>query len=224
MNLRLSYILPLLIMMWSCAPNRYQIDDQPQEIYAQIEDQDLYTEIIYVGATPNYHIFESIITNHGDDDLYISRDQYVMNLTHKEKRIAPYTNDQLIPILKREREKLKKTKKSRTILGAVVTGLGVLATATSGVPVAENILFNSESIYYIIDDRRFVQRNIDSVEDEIDYIKARNTKLEIIPPHQTRSRDILFPIERTKGEVEILFTDHGHEYALIFNAKDLQQP
>lgn len=224
MNLRLSYILPLLMIIWSCAPNRYQIYDEPLEIYAQIEDENLYIEIIYVGATPNYHIFESIITNNSNDDVYISRDQYVMNLTHKEKRISPYTNDQLIPLLKREREKLKKAKKSRTIWGAVVTGLGVLATATSGVPIAENILFNSESVYYIIDDRRFVQRNIDSLEDEIDYIRARNTKLEIIPPNQTRSRDILFPIERTKGEVEILFTDHGHEYALIFNAEDLQQP
>ena len=155
--------------------------------------------------------------------MNIDRHQFSMHLTHNRDILRPYNTEDLTNLLLSEKQNLKKTKKNRTILGAVVTGLSVLASASTGVPVAENLLFNTESVSYILEERRYIQRNIDSVDEEIDYIKSTQFNQEHIPSHKSISKDLLFRVTKMKKDVEIIFNHQGHEYVLVFGSKELNR-
>ena len=216
-------LITYLILLIGCASNSARNQAPQEEVFAYIEGNDIDIEIIYIGKTPTYQIFETIINNKTDDLINIDRHQFSMHLTHNGDILKPYDADELTNLLLTEKQNLKKTKKNRTILGAVVTGLSVLASASTGVPVAENLLFNSESVSYILEERRYIQRNIDSVDEEIDYIKSTQFNQEHIPSHKSISKDLLFPATKMKKDVEIIFNHQGHEYVLVFDSKELNR-
>ena len=214
-------LITYLILFIGCASNSVRNQLPQDEVYAYIEGDDLDIEIIYIGRTPTYQIFETIINNKTGAPMNIDRHQFSMHLTHNGDILRPYNTEDLTELLQSEKQNLKKIKKNRTILGAVTTGLSLLASATTGVPIAENLLFNTESVSYIIEERRFIQRNIDSMDDELEYIKSSQLSQVHIPGGKSISKDLLFPIAKMKKDVEIIFTHKGHDYVLVFDSKEL---
>lgn len=213
----------LSILATSCAPKyAATATEPPNEIYAAIDDQNIIIELIYIGSTPTYHIFETQIKNVSSRELTISIQDFVWHELKKGKYQHPLSTDELELQLVQNHKKLKKEKKNRTIWSAVVTGLSILANSTTGISIGENLWYNTESLFYIFDERRWMQRNINSIEEELQYIQSHNLDREIIAPDEQMIKDVLFPISNTKGDVEIIYHHPNQDYILIFKESDFK--
>ncbi len=224
MNRHLPIYLLLVISIMSCSKGYYP--DTDEQIYAAITDDDLTIDVTYIGAVPEYHIFELYVENHTDKSLTIEREDIQLLIPSKDKLISPWTDEELIYTLEEEQKKLKKKKKTLAILGALSVAVDVLAVSTGGGAAAEVIYYGAESTAYIVDEQRFMKRAINSIDDEKLYIKEQNLKTVTIPPGQSAVQDVLFPIipKRTKDDVEFIYRGPKSDYTLIFESRYMRAP
>ena len=211
-----------IIIATSCASYQGQANPD-EEIFAIVSDQYATVEMVYVGATPNYHIVETHIVNHQEVPVKLSHEQFAISSTKRERDpILPYTQDEAIAALSQEQKKIKKEKKGSLVAGILVTGLTAALNAGTGLSVAENVFYTAESAIYIADENRYYNRNIKGIESEKEYIQQQVLDHEIILQGKTITKDLLFPKRRWKGKVEILYKGTHTDYILEFSAGDFR--
>lgn len=215
------YGMFFIMLVMSCRTvkdGQYFQDIHPDEIeLGYIEDSLLNLEVAYIGAIGHSFIFECTIENNSSENLLIDKRLFSMELN--DQIVTPNDEDQIINDLKRDRTQLKKRKKDATIISGIIVGLGVIAGASEGLNPGELLLYNADPIIAIFDERRWYQRNIESVEDEVMYIQEAQFKDQVIPPGQSLTRDVLFPTTKVKSEVTIVFTYSGEQYSVTFPKK-----
>lgn len=218
-----SVIIFILLSVGSSCTRQssYPIGTQKEEIFAQLSDEEIEIEVIYIGATPDYLIFETYIKNKSKIDLPVSTDHFSLHENESGSVIPPYETKEVISKLESQQKHMRKEKRKRTLLGVIVAGAGLLTNSISGVGIAENLWYNSESVAYVFDERRWIQRNIKSLDEEIQYIENNNLKAETILPGESITRDLLFPIKKYSGLLEVRFNHPRQDYILIFHSKDL---
>ena len=214
-------LLFFVISILSCSSYR-GTNQAPEETYASITDDLVEMELVYVGTTPNYHIIECSMTNKASSEHVLDRFNFEM-INKKRKVILPALDpDEAERLLSREQKKIKKEKKANLIGGLVLTGLSAVVNAGAGASVAENIFLTAESAIYIADDNRFYNRNIKSIEDEKEYIYEMVLDQAIVPPRSRVTRDLLFPVTKMKGPVEIMYKSEEVDYIFEFTASDFR--
>lgn len=220
-------LLILLSLLTACVTtNDWYGDPLVSEPYASTDEtdytcyldhSDLSARITYIGIGSTYFIFECQIENISTDTLSISSAEFAMDVY--DGRVVPALHPEELSIqLEDEKRQLKKEKKKRTLWNSIITGLGILATATTGAPVAENILFSAEPIAYIFEERSFYQRNIASVKDEISYVNEMSMSDYRIPPGESLTRDLHFEVQLVTSDVDIIYTRYRRESRCMFNS------
>ena len=207
-------IIFLIIVLSSCSSSREgeifrQFSDEDVQV-GTIEDESILIEMAYIGAIGHSYIFECYVKNHSDESLFLDKSQFTIE-TGNQKIIYPISEDEIIANLTSARKALKKRKKTSTILGGIAVGLSVLAGATNGVPAGEALVYNADPVIGIFDERRWYQRNIESVEDEIEYIRNAQFKYDIIPPGEEIVRDVLFPTVHISSDVNLVAEIENNE-------------
>lgn len=221
------FFVPLLfwVLLSSCSTSRgqqfYQNVQSNEVEVGFIEDSLFMVEVAYVGAIGHSFIFECLVKNNSSESVVIDKSQFSMQLIDGQV-LSPIVEDDIISKLKKEKKKLKKRRKTETILGAVTVGLFAALGASEGFSPAETLLFSAEPIFYIFDDRRWYKNNIDSIDDEAAYIQAAQFHYMDLPPKQSIVRDILFPTSKIKGDVNIIFHIHEQEYIITFPRETFQ--
>lgn len=217
-----AWILLALILLSSCSAsrnNQYYQNVQSDQVEVGIIEDDLFLiEIAYVGAIGHSYIFECSVQNNSGEHVVIDKSQFSMYIADG-RTVYPIIEDEVIQKLRKEKKKLKKRRKTETILGAVTVGLFAALGASEGISPAETLLFSAEPIFYIFDDRRWYKNNIESIDDEVAYIQAAQFQHMELPQGQSITRDILFPTTRIKNEVDIIFRISGEEYIVTFPKK-----
>jgi len=221
MHLRKYLYLSLLVALSlvSCQTQRdgtfYQNVDQDEVQAGIIGNEDFEMEIAYVGAIGHSFIYECYVKNNSDQTMIIDKSQFY--LEHGDgKIIFPSEGDQIAEALKTEGRKLKKEKKTARALGILGVGLSTLAGVSSGASVGESLLFSAEPIIYIFDEQRWYDRGIDSVEDEIAYVKEAQFDYIRLAPDQTIVRDLLFATTKMKSDVTVHFSYGEEPYSVTF--------
>lgn len=208
-----------LSILISCSSSRegeiYQQVKSEDIQFGLVEDDFLAVEISYIGAIGHSFIFECSIENVSSKDITIDKSQFSMefNETHISSSIE---EDDIVDILANNRKDLKKRRKNSTILGGLFIGIGVIAGASSGLNAGEVLSYSADPLIAIFDDRRWYQRNIESVEDEIEYIRSAQFNNYSIPPDSIIIRDLLFPTYKIKTDVDLVLNYEGHEYVITF--------
>lgn len=180
-----------------------------------VEDSLFRAEIAYLGAVGHSYLFECSILNYSNNHLFVDKDQFAM-MMNDLVLLEPADEDNLIEQLNQERSKLKKRKKTSMIIGGVLIGLSTLAGAAQGINPIENLAYNVDPVIGILEERRWYQEDIKTVEDEIKYIRAAQFNRDIIGPGESLTRDVLFPTTKVNTDVIIFFVYDDLEYTFTF--------
>lgn len=219
MNHAVHSILIIVLLSFSCSTNRegqiYQSFDQEDIQVGTIEDSLMTVELAYVGAIGHSYIFECYIENKSENSLILDKSQFKMILPGG-KQVNSSDENQIVQGLKEDRKGLKKRKKNMTILGGIYIGLGTILGAAEGLNPVENLAYNAEPIFGIFDERRWYQRNIDSVEDEIEYVRSAQFNTDRLTKGQSIIRDVLFPTHVIKDDIDVVFAYGENEYSFTF--------
>lgn len=217
--IRFILLAVVCISLHSCSSYR-STNQAPEEVYATIADESIEMELVYVGTTPNYHIIECTLLNKGESDHTLDRFNFEMINVKKKVSLPALDPYEAELLLNREQKKIKKEKKVNLIGGLVLTGLSAVANAGAGASVAQNIFLTAESAIYIADDSRYYNRNIKSIEDEKLYIAEMVLDQFIVAPRSRITKDLLFPVEKMRGPVEIIYKSAEVDYIFEFSASD----
>lgn len=224
--MRLSYASIItalsIFLLSSCASNKgfYQNIPPNQVEAAIIELEDISIELAYVGAIGHSFIFECAVTNHTDGLITINKSDFAYYSGNHEGRVL--SEDAQVELLKKEREKLKRQRKNSTIFGVVLGGLSIAAGASQGADVAQTIFSGAETTAYIIEDNQFYSRNIESVEDEIEYLRSAQFNNTRIAGSSQLVRDVLIPAFKVKDDVTIVFEYRGDSYYFDFPKRNFR--
>ncbi len=217
----LSFGFLSLWLLCSCASQRagqiyHQVPNN--EVQSAIINDSLFEiELAYIGAIGHSYIFECTIVNHSEVVRKVDHSMFQMDVG--QRTLHTIDEDHLVEQLVVDRRELRKDKKTTTILSGIIVGVAAIAGVSSGASVGEILLYNTEPIFGIFDERRWYQRNIESVEDEIEYVRSAQFKNTPIQPNQDIVRDVLFPTIRIKNDVELVFNYKGIEYIFFFPRK-----
>ena len=221
-NMRFKFFYPVLLLglmtMCSCKSSKSNIDNN--EVFAVVSDQYIDMELTYVGATFDYHIMECYIVNKYDRDITL--DRFNFELINEKRNVGerPYSPNEALTLLDTQQERLKKQKRASLVTGILTTGFNVAANAALGGSAVNSVAYGIESAIYIADDSRFYNRNIKSIEDEKIYINDYVLETMIIPAGGKVTADVIFPIHKMRGDVQILFVGPDNDYMFEFNASD----
>ncbi len=208
-----------LICLTSCRSYKdghiYQsLDDQDIEV-GILDDGELAIEIAYIGAIGHSYIFECAVTNLKEESIHLDKQQFSL-IINGTKTLLPSHEEDIVNELHKTSKALKNRRKTDTALGILGIGLNVLAGASAGVSVGEAVLTSAEPLVYIMDDRRWYKKNIESVEDEVEYVRSAQFNNQLISPQETVVRDLLFPTTKVDGDVDISLYHNGHSYVITF--------
>jgi len=221
-----SYILlcasAIFLLLSSCSTQRdgeiYQNLDQSEIQAGLVGNDDFELEIAYVGAIGHSFVYECYMKNYSDEAIVVDKSNFYME--HGDGQVIfPSEGSAIAEHLRREKKNLKKQKKSNTALGFFTVGLSTLASVSTGVPVGEALLFNAEPIFYIFDDKRWYNKGIESVEDEINYVQEAQFDQEILQPGQEIVRDLLFATTKIKTDVMLHYSHKDEPYSVTFPKK-----
>ncbi len=212
-------LLISVVFIISCSSVRngqiYKSFEEDEVEVGLVSDEILTFEVAFIGAIGHSYIFECIITNHSDDLIMIDPTNFELQIA-ADISLQPIDNEEIVISLKNDSKSLAKRRKTETTLGLLGVGINVLLGASTGLSVGETLLSSAEPLIYIADDRRWYQRNIDSVEDEIDYVNSTLYGRERIDAGQTLVKDVLFPTQKVKGDVDFRFFYDNEEYVVTF--------
>ena len=220
--MRFKFFYPVLLLglmtLCSCKSSKSNIDNN--EVFAVVSDQYIDMELTYVGATFDYHIMECYIVNKYDRDITL--DRFNFELINEKRNVGehPYSPNEALTLLYTQQERLKKQKRASLVTGILTTGFNVAANAALGGSAVNSVAYGIESAIYIADDSRFYNRNIKSIEDEKIYINDYVLETMIIPAGDKVTADVIFPIHKMRGDVQILFVGPDNDYMFEFNASD----
>ena len=222
MKQRYLYLFLLLasITLFSCKSSQNAVGDN--EVFAIVSDDYLDMEMTYVGSTFDYHILECHIINKYNRPIVVDRLHFeLINEKKKvyERSLAP---DDALALLDTQQDRLKKQKTASVITGILTTGLGIATNTALGGSAANSVAYSIESAIYIADDTRFFNRNINSIEEEKDYIDDYVLDIITIPARGKASTDLIFPIQKMRGDVEIFFVGPDNDYIFEFKASDFE--
>ena len=151
-------------------------------------------------------------------DSVVDKSNFYME--HGEGQVIfPSEGSAIAEFLRKEKSRLKKEKKANTALGILNVGLSALAGASTGVSVGESLLFSAEPIFYIFDDRRWYNKGIESMEDEIIYVQEAQFDHNIIQPGEAIVRDLLFATSKVKTDVTLHYSHDEEPYSVTFPKK-----
>ena len=213
------FIITVLLVISSCASNKtsgYYNKPQAEIHYGIAEDENVVVDISYIGALGRNFIFECSVKNRGGDYIVVDQQDFVM-LIGEQEEIRPIEVERSVKELLTERQKIKKQKKTNTILAIVGAGVSVLAGVANGVSVGETIGFASEPLLYAAEDNTWANRGIASVEDEVRYLETSLFRNEHILSGQTSTMDVLFRVKPIDSDVTIVVYIDDHEYAVSFD-------
>lgn len=222
MSYRLLIVMFCGLLVASCATQRdgqiYQVVDHEDVHIGIIEDSLVNIEIAYVGAIGHSFIFECAIENNSNNSIVVDKNMFHMELS-EDRTLSSIEDDYIVSNLRKNREELRKDKKTSTIFSGIMVGISAIAGVASGANVGEVLLFNAEPIAYIFDDRRWYDRNIKTVEDEIEYIRTAQFDSTRIYPGSNEVRDLLFPTTKIKKDVTVNCYLNEQEYYFTFPRK-----
>ncbi len=213
------YISLSTILLMSCRTVKegqiYQ-NLEANEIEAGIlEDEELIIEVAYIGAIGHSFVFECAVTNLSNRSIFIDKSQFRFTMNGK-RILKPIQEEEIVSDLIKESKSIKKRRKADTAIGILGVGLNVLLGASSGLSVGESLLTNAEPVVYIMDDRRWYNQNIESVEDEIAYVRSAQFDNQMILPDDTIVRDILFPTIIVEGDIDFSLHYNDEVYIITF--------
>lgn len=180
-----------------------------------LEDDELSIEMAYIGAIGHSYVFECAVTNLLDESIWLDKQQFSLTIDGS-KTLLPINEEDVVTELHKTSKALKNRRKNETALGILGIGLNVLLGASTGVSVGDAVLASAEPLIYIMDDRRWYKKNIESVEDEVEYVRSAQFDNQLISPQETVVRDLLFPTTKVDGDVDISLYYNGHSYVITF--------
>jgi len=219
--MRSSRILLFVLALGLMACSTYkdgQIYQSPSEDQIQvglIEEEQLAIEVAYIGAIGHSYVFECTIDNLSNSPMVIDKSQFYMNIG-AERLVQAAPEDLIVDQLISEQKRLKKARKANTILGVLGIGLSAALGASGGQSVEQTVLANAEPIAYIFDDRRWYSQGINSIDDEIEYIRSSQYDEYRLGPRTAVTRDLLFPTTKVRRDVDVVFNYLGEEYVITF--------
>jgi len=215
---KLLFIGVVLIVLSSCSSSRTFYNKPQSDIHYGVAQDDLaVVEMAFIGALGSNFIFECTIDNISEREITIDQQDFML-LVEGQSDILPLDVSQESERLIQEQKRLKKQKKTNTILTIVGVGITALAGASSGASAGESIAFAAEPLIYMADDIDWSNRNIKSVDEEVAYLRSALFAGDIIAPGKSVTKDVLFAIEQIKGEVTLLMVKGNREYAVDFDS------
>lgn len=209
------------MLFGACSINNYQqLDESPLAI--GVRDSLFNLEMLYVGATPDYLIFEIDFQNISEDTLALQGSDFSINFLDEYVEHKPYTTQQVLSILSQRECTLKKRRKRNTVWRSVGVGAGLIIGALTGVPPIDNVLFGINDVAFIFDERNFQKQTIESLREEMMHIEKYNLEYAKVAPNQTVQHDVLFPYTKTKGDTEISYTHQSEQFVMTMTARDLR--
>ncbi len=194
-----------ILLFSSCKSTYWYTEIHPEEVAFTTEDnieftkddlEDVVIRTAFVGHAIDYSIFQLDIENLSDKPILI--DYTNVRLVHEDgfQRNAHHKYN-FIKNLDKEKNKIKKEKRTRTIGNIILGGLTIASIALGG--GAGNsinaITYGAESAVYIADDARQFNAMEGSIEDEIAYIQDWVLFETIIARDDKMTKDLIFPNE-----------------------------
>lgn len=218
--------LILLVLLTSCKSTYFYTEIHPEQVAFTTEDnieftkddlEDVIIRTAFVGHAIDYSIFQLDIENLSDMPILI--DYTNVKLVHEDgfQRNAHHKYN-FIKNLDKEKKKIKKQKRTRTIGNIILGGLTVASIAFGG--GAGNsfnaITYGAESAVYIADDARQFNAIEGSIEDEIAYIQDWVLFESIIARDDKLTKDVLFPNEGLENNFAIEVTIEGEKHFIPY--------
>ena len=217
----LSILILVSLIFGSCATLRdgeiYQSVKEDRIESAWISDSLLSVDIAYIGAIGHSYVFECTIENYSDQSIIVDKSDFYMSFN--QSAVLPANEDSLVEDLKNDKKRLKKSKKGNTLFGGILVGIGVVAGAASGLPASEVLAYSADPVIAIFEDRVWHDRNIGSIEDEIEYIRGAQFDQNVIRPGGILTRDLLFPSKRVRSDVDVFYSGPDSDYIITFPKK-----
>jgi len=212
-------VVSSLVLLSSCSrqtSGQFYQNIEPEEIQAgTVGDDDFELEVAYVGAIGHSFVYECYIKNLSGDPITIDKSQFYLEYGDGEV-IFPSDGNALAHMLDKEQKKLKKQKKSATALGILGVGLTTLFGVADGAPVGEALLFSAEPIVYIFDEQRWYKRGIESIEDEMDYVRHAQFDQQVLLAGEDITRELLFATTKIKSDVTLFYNHDDISYSITF--------
>ena len=211
-----------LLFLFLCAACSPRLSSIPTDIVPNptvgIDDERFRMELTHVATTPDFVFFELWMVNQSEQYISVApADFHIRTFDNYVK--TPVSTDVLMQALHIEKRQIKKRRKRQTIwagLGVVGAVAGVFWGGGNTFDVIADPVYASADLY---DVRRFGRMNIESVEEEMDYIQEVNLDTLVnIAPKDTLLREIAFDLKFIPEELKI---SYKNELDLNFRGKDL---
>lgn len=202
------------------------IEEKDGLLYQECQTEDYTLRLAFVEDAFQYIILHAELESFSKDTLEIQAQDFEWALKRPDITNWRPIIDKglLVSELEMEQINIKKQKKTRTILNAIVVGLEVASIAAGGgaASVGGAFLYAAESGVYIAEDRQAFKVAELSIEDEIKYVEDWVLEKDKISPYESIDFDIL--IDRALYRQPLLFktsvNDETCEFE--FNAHVLQ--
>lgn len=221
-NYLLLLVFPLLI--FACSPRTGSIiyEEEPEDIIIGVADSLNNLELFFVAVTPDYLVFESEFINYSDENILLKREDFEIRIPEIAFKAQPYSTDDLMEFLMIERKKIKKAKRRRTIFNSISLGASILGAGFGGWSTFDAVYYPLQDLIYLSNDRRFSNRQVKTVEEEMDFIGKINLDSTIIAPNDTIYKEIFFPFVNTIDSIEIIYENMEGEHIMMLDSEDLR--
>ena len=219
-KIRFCILVFICIYLFACSSSRngrlFQTVPEQDIRTAYIADSLLNVELSYIGAIGHSYIFECYIENSSARPITIDQSQFSLVL-HDATVYQTIDTEYVISELRDDRKNLKQWKKSSTILGGVLIGIGIIAGTTQGANAAETLAFSVDPVVGVLEDRAWYDRNIESLDDEVTYLRNAQFEYHTIAPNEHLVKDVLFPTIKIKNDIEVHLDIAGTSYIFSFD-------
>lgn len=222
---KILFPLIAVLLFTACSPRMntgFSSDEMLYDIYVGATDSLFNLELLYIAATDDYLIFETTFINLSEEPIELKRENFLLKQGALLSSVHPYTTDDLMEFLMLERKQTKKLKRQRTALTGVGIAFGILTGVVGGFGT-QSVIYGLEDLIYLSGDRRGFERDISSIEDEMDYLQKMNLESVNVMPGDTIVREIFFPFTSSTENSEITFLKNGNEHLMILTPEDLRQ-
>lgn len=173
--------------------------------YQKCETDEYTIRIAFVEDAFKYLIFHVDVESFSKDTILLEVDDWEWSVDRPDKIDWLNTIDkkEMISLLEREKDEIKKAKKTSTITNVILSGLEVLAIATSPGGGTSAVFYALESGSYIAEYRNAFNVASLSIEDEMKYINDWVLTSKKLTPYEAIGFDII--IDRSLSDYPILF-------------------
>ena len=218
----LLLVLPILI--FACSPRTGSvIYEEPEDLIIGVADSLYNLELFFVAATPDYLIFEAEFINYSSQDILLKREDFEIRIPEFAFKAQPYSTDDMMEFLLLERKKIKKAKRRQTVINGISLGASILGAGFGGWSTFDAVYYPLQDLLYLTDDRKFANRQVKTVEEEMDIIRELNLDSIIVAPADTIYKEIFFPFKiQTLDSIEIIYKDDKAKHTMVLDSRDLR--